>query len=123
MPGVHVVTGDTKVVERGRADGVYITTAGVGVFDGGWQVPLQKPVPGDSILVTGPIASHGMAVMAAREDMGFFAADRKRCTAADGLAAHCTIGGRVGTRNARPDPGRFGGNSLRMGGGRTRYYP
>jgi len=69
--GVRVVTGDTKVVERGRADGVYITTSGVGTFDGGWQRPPQRVSPGDALLVSGPIASHGLAVMAAREALGF----------------------------------------------------
>lgn len=68
---VRVVTGDTKVVERGRADGVYITTAGVGTFDGGWAAPPQKAMCGDVILASGPIACHGTAVMSAREDMGF----------------------------------------------------
>lgn len=69
--GVHVVTGDTKVVERGRADGVYITTAGVGTFDGGWARPPQTVLPGDALLVSGPLASHGLAVMAARAKLDF----------------------------------------------------
>ncbi len=69
--GVRVVTGDTKVVERGHADGIYITTAGIGTLDGGWALPAQRVEPGDAVLVTGPIACHGMAVMAAREAMGF----------------------------------------------------
>ena len=65
------MTGDTKVVERGRADGVYITTSGVGTFDGPWRRPPQRVLPGDSLLVSGPIASHGLAVMAAREKLDF----------------------------------------------------
>lgn len=69
--GVRVVTGDTKVVERGHADGIYITTAGIGTLDGGWLIPVQRALAGDVILATGPIACHGMAVMAAREAMGF----------------------------------------------------
>lgn len=69
--GVRVVTGDTKVVEHGRADGVYITTSGVGTFDGGWARPPQRVSPGDALLVSGPIASHGLAVMAAREKLSF----------------------------------------------------
>lgn len=69
--GVRVVTGDTKVVERGRADGIYITTSGVGTFDGDWERPPQKVFPGDALLVSGPIASHGIAVMAAREKLDF----------------------------------------------------
>lgn len=69
--GVRVVTGDTKVVEKGRGDGVYITTAGVGVFGGEWEIPPQRPRQGDAVIVSGPIASHGMAVMAAREGLDF----------------------------------------------------
>lgn len=69
--GVRVVTGDTKVVERGRGDGIYITTSGVGTFDGGWAVPPQRVSPGDAVIVSAPIAAHGMAVMAAREKLDF----------------------------------------------------
>ena len=69
--GVRVVTGDTKVVEKGRGDGVYITTAGVGTLDGGWELPPQRVEAGDALIVSGPIASHGMAVMAAREKLDF----------------------------------------------------
>ncbi len=68
---VRVVTGDTKVVERGMADGLYVTTAGVGSLDGGWALPGQRPEVGDALIVSGPIASHGMAVMAAREALRF----------------------------------------------------
>lgn len=71
LAGVSVVTGDTKVVERGKADGVYVTTAGVGTLDGKWALPGAAPLPGDAIVCTGHIASHGMAVMAARESLGF----------------------------------------------------
>lgn len=69
--GVRVVTGDTKVVEKGRADGIYITTAGIGTLDGPWEVPPQQVETGDILIVSGPIASHGMAVMAAREKLDF----------------------------------------------------
>ncbi len=69
--GVRVVTGDTKVVEHGRADGIYITTSGVGTFDGNWPRPPQQPCAGDALLVSGPLASHGVAVMAAREKLEF----------------------------------------------------
>lgn len=69
--GVRIVTGDTKVVEKNACDGVFINTAGVGIF------PAQrKPLPqclaeGDAILVSGSIGDHGMAVMAAREGLDF----------------------------------------------------
>lgn len=69
--GVFVVTGDTKVVEGGAADGIFINTAGVGLFLNGREPLVQKIAPGDRIIVSGDIASHGMAVMAARESLGF----------------------------------------------------
>lgn len=69
--GVPVVTGDTKVVERGKADGLYINTTGIGLQD-----PLLRPRPdavrpGDVLIVSGPIAQHGMAIMAVREGLAF----------------------------------------------------
>jgi hydrogenase expression/formation protein HypE len=66
--GVEVVAGDTKVVNRGDADGLYINTAGVGVFDEG-HVKLPGPRTGDKLLVTGALGDHGLAVMAAREKL------------------------------------------------------
>ncbi len=82
---VLVVTGDTKVVERGRADGLYITTAGVGALTGEWAIPPQRVEPGDALIVTGPIASHGMAVMAAREHLGFNPAPESDARPLNGL--------------------------------------
>jgi len=72
--GVPVVTGDTKVVERGKADGLYINTTGVGVLDAGFRPAPDQARAGDAILVSGPIGSHGMAIMAAREGIAFEAA-------------------------------------------------
>lgn len=69
--GVYIVTGDTKVVEGGSADGIFINTAGVGVFSGERQPLAQKIAPGDKIIISGYMASHGMAIMSARENMGF----------------------------------------------------
>jgi hydrogenase expression/formation protein HypE len=68
--GVPVVTGDTKVVGRGAADGLYIVTSGVGVATGA-RPSAARARPGDAVLVSGPIAAHGMAVMGARDDFGF----------------------------------------------------
>ncbi|ABD90078.1 hydrogenase expression/formation protein HypE [Rhodopseudomonas palustris] len=67
--GVLIVTGDTKVVERGAADGLFITTAGVGVFPPGRNLAAVNVRPGDVVLVNGPIGDHGAAVMAARGDL------------------------------------------------------
>ncbi len=69
--GVSIVTGDTKVVPSGACDGLHITTSGVGIFPEGACVPPQRVEIGDVILISSPVASHGMAVMAARGDMGF----------------------------------------------------
>ena len=69
--GVPVVTGDTKVVERGGADGIYLTTTGIGVRAPGIDPSAARCLPGDTVLVSGPIASHGTAILSAREDLGF----------------------------------------------------
>ena len=103
---VSVVTGDTKVVERGRADGIYITTAGVGAFDGGWPIPAQAVRPGDAILVSGPLASHGMAVMAAREALDFEPPIKSDCRPLASLIASLLSGG--APVNAMRDPTRGG---------------
>jgi hydrogenase expression/formation protein HypE len=67
--GVEVVTGDTKVVDRGAADGVYITTAGVGVVPTARSLSSDRVRPGDRLVVSGTLADHGMAVMLARGDL------------------------------------------------------
>ncbi len=69
--GVSIVTGDTKVVERGSADGIFINTAGVGVFSNDRPPLPQRIFIGDRIIISGYMASHGMAIMTARENMGF----------------------------------------------------
>lgn len=67
--GVAIVTGDTKVVDRGAADGLFITTAGVGEIPSGRTLDARSVGPGDVVLVSGSIADHGMAVMLARGDL------------------------------------------------------
>ena len=69
--GVQVVAGDTKVVERGKGDGVYISSAGVGVIPPHLDIDAGNARPGDIILLSGPIASHGMAIMLQREGLAF----------------------------------------------------
>ena len=69
--GVPVVTGDTKVVERGKGDGVFITTTGVGVLPPGRALSGRLARPGDAILISGTLGDHGMAIMAERESLGF----------------------------------------------------
>lgn len=65
--GVFIVTGDTKVVQRGKADGLFINTAGVGVLHTSWLLGQTQLRPGDRVLLSGPIGDHGIAIMLARE--------------------------------------------------------
>jgi len=67
--GVAVVTGDTKVVEKGKADGCYINTAGVGAVAAGVDLGVANARPGDKILVSGPIGDHGVTIMLARGEL------------------------------------------------------
>lgn len=69
--GVPIVTGDTKVVDRGRGDGIYVNTSGVGRVRDGIQVGPDRARPGDAVLVSGPVGDHGIAVMAARSGLEF----------------------------------------------------
>ncbi|HEY2857305.1 MAG TPA: hydrogenase expression/formation protein HypE [Terracidiphilus sp.] len=85
--GVQIVTGDTKVVERGHGDGVYINTAGVGLMRSGINVGPHRAEPGDAILVSGTIGDHGMAIMSVREGLEFESQIRSDCAALNGLIA------------------------------------
>lgn len=69
--GVPVVTGDTKVVERGGADGVFITTSGVGLIIDGVNLSAGNARPGDMVLLSGSLGDHGVAIMAEREGLRF----------------------------------------------------
>ena len=69
--GVTIATGDTKVVESGHGDGVYVTTAGVGLVPDGVDIRPQRARPGDAVIVSGPIGLHGVAIMSVREGLEF----------------------------------------------------
>ena len=69
--GVPLITGDTKVVERGKADGLYINTTGIGLVDPGFRPGPSRAAADDVILLSAPIGRHGMAIMAAREGLAF----------------------------------------------------
>jgi hydrogenase expression/formation protein HypE len=69
--GVEIVAGDTKVVEKGKADGVFITTTGIGFVPQGRTIHGANAQPGDQILISGNLGDHGIAVLAARGDLGF----------------------------------------------------
>ena len=69
--GVPIVAGDTKVVERGKADGVFISTAGIGVVPEGLTLSANRAQPGDVVIVSGSMGDHGVAVMSCRENLQF----------------------------------------------------
>jgi hydrogenase expression/formation protein HypE len=69
--GVSIVTGDTKVVEKGKGDGVFINTAGIGLIYDGVAPSGEKAQPGDAILISGSLGDHGVAVMSSRENLSF----------------------------------------------------
>ena len=85
--GVDIVTGDTKVVNRGNGDGLFINTAGVGVVPEGRRISGRLARPGDRILLSGTIAEHGLAIMAAREGLRFSSAIRSDCAPLNGIVA------------------------------------
>jgi len=85
--GVQIVTGDTKVVERGHGDGCYINTAGIGLLRDGISVGPHRAQPGDAVLVSGFIGDHGMAIMSVREGLEFESQIRSDCAALNGLIA------------------------------------
>jgi len=69
--GVAIVTGDTKVVDRGKGDGLFINTTGIGVIEHEQEILPQQVRPGDAVLVSGDLGRHGMAIMAVREGLQF----------------------------------------------------
>ncbi len=82
--GVPIVTGDTKVVEHGRADGMYISTTGLGLVDARADLRTERVEPGDRVLLSGPIGNHGMAIMLARAELDIEADIRSDTRPLDG---------------------------------------
>jgi len=107
IAGVRIVTGDTKVVERGHGDGCYINTAGVGVLRAGVNVGPRRAQAGDAILVSGMIGDHGMAIMSVREGLAFDSPIRSDCAALNGLIADVLNAAGRGVHAMR-DPTRGG---------------
>jgi hydrogenase expression/formation protein HypE len=68
---VKIVTGDTKVVEKGKGDGLFINTTGIGEVDQNLHLSADRGRPGDKVLLSGPIGDHGIAILATREGLGF----------------------------------------------------
>jgi hydrogenase expression/formation protein HypE len=71
MAGVKLIAGDTKVVQRGKADGLYINTSGIGLIPDGISISGSLASPGDVVLLTGTVGDHGIAVLEARGELGF----------------------------------------------------
>lgn len=105
--GVPVITGDTKVVERGKGDGVFISTTGVGVVDAGVNIAGANARPGDVLLLSGSIGDHGVAVMSKRESLEFETAILSDTAALHTLVASMLEAAPGGVRVLR-DPTRGG---------------
>ncbi|MFD4138685.1 hydrogenase expression/formation protein HypE [Streptomyces sp. NPDC058572] len=83
--GVEVVTGDTKVVEAGHGDGIFINTSAIGLVPPGVDLRPQRVRPGDAVIVSGPIGVHGVAIMSVREGLEFGVEIESDCAALGGL--------------------------------------
>ncbi len=83
--GVQLVTGDTKVVDRGKGDGIFINTAGIGIVESNYAVSPTSVKPGDAILLSGDIGRHGIAIMAVREGLEFESTIVSDCAALSGI--------------------------------------
>jgi hydrogenase expression/formation protein HypE len=105
--GVKIVTGDTKVVERGHGDGCYINTSGIGLLRPGITVGPNRAQPGDAILISGTIGDHGMAIMSVREGLEFESQIRSDCAALNGMIAEVLAAAGISVRVMR-DPTRGG---------------
>ncbi|WP_085032856.1 hydrogenase expression/formation protein HypE [Ensifer aridi] len=105
--GVPIITGDTKVVERGKADGVFISTAGVGRVPDGLDLRADAAQPGDAVIISGSIGDHGVAVMSKRENLEFDTAIISDSAALHGLVAAMVAAGGKHIRLMR-DPTRGG---------------
>lgn len=103
--GVVIAAGDTKVVQKGHGDGLYINTAGLGLIPPGVAISGANAQPGDAILLSGPVGDHGIAVMSAREDLGFETDLRSDVAPLNGLVAAMLAAGPV---HVLRDPTRGG---------------
>jgi hydrogenase expression/formation protein HypE len=92
--GVQIVTGDTKVVDRGKGDGIFINTAGIGLVPHDVEISPAKVQPGDAIILSGDLGRHGMAVMSVREGLGFEGDLQSDCASLAGLVETMLAAGR-----------------------------
>ena len=105
--GVPIITGDTKVVERGKADGVFISTAGVGVVPHGLDLSAENARAGDRVLISGTLGDHGVAIMSKRQNLAFDTEIVSDSAALHDLVATMVEAGGRGIRLMR-DPTRGG---------------
>lgn len=119
--GVEIVTGDTKVVDRGKGDGIFINTAGVGLIPEGVEISPARVAPGDAVILSGDLGRHGIAVMSVREGLSFEGALPSDCASLAGVVealvgagseVHClrdlTRGGLAAALNEIADHARVG---------------
>jgi hydrogenase expression/formation protein HypE len=99
--GVEVVTGDTKVVERGSADKVFVNTSGVGFVPAGVDIAAANAKPGDRVIISGPIGNHELAVLLSRGDVHFDADIESDCAPLNGLIAKMIASARAGGSTRR----------------------
>lgn len=104
---VEVVTGDTKVVNRGKADRLFINTAGIGLVPDDIEVSGHNARPGDRVLLSGTIGDHGVAIMGAREGLSFSSLIKSDCAPLNGLTAAILDAGGAAVHAMR-DPTRGG---------------
>lgn len=83
---VKIVTGDTKVVEKGKGDKIFINTSGVGIIHEGVNISPDRCSPGDAVIITGNIADHGIAILSSREGLNFESTIKSDSASLDGLA-------------------------------------
>ena len=96
--GVPVATGDTKVVDRGKGDGVYINTTGIGWIPEGVEISPARARPGDRVLVSGALANHGIAIMSVREGLEFETTIETDSASLHGLVEACLAAGGSGAK-------------------------
>ncbi len=112
--GVEIVTGDTKVVEKGCGDELFINTTGIGLVPEGLELSANRARPGDKVLLSGLIAEHGIAILAQREGLEFECPAASDSAALHGLVAKMLAAGSLGRENAircLRDPTRGGVSS------------
>jgi hydrogenase expression/formation protein HypE len=105
--GVAIVTGDTKVVERGKGDGVFITTTGIGLVPPGLDLSADRARPGDQVILSGSIGDHGVAVMSKRNNLSFETDILSDSAALHGLVAEM-VRVAAGSLRVMRDPTRGG---------------